>query len=106
MAYLRARGHALHLATNQEHFRARYLWDTLGFSGYFDTMQYSAEIGCAKPDRLFFSRVALKLPQSGYRTPLLVDDQPANVSAAREMGWEALLWDANHGLDQLRNALA
>lgn len=105
LAGLRARGHALHLATNQEHHRARYLWDTLGLSGFFDAMHYSADLGCAKPDRLFFSHVAQKLP-SGYQSPLFVDDQPANVSAAREFGWEALLWDANDSFDRLRKALA
>lgn len=97
LSCLRDRGHALLLATNQEHHRARYLWNTLGLSGFFEAMHYSADLGCAKPDRLFFSRVAERLQTTGSLAPLLVDDQIANVLAAREAGWKALLWSRGTG---------
>lgn len=106
LAILRAEGHALHLATNQEHHRARYLWDSLGLSGSFDAMHYSADLGCAKPDPQFFRRIAKKVSQLSGMMPLLIDDQPANVAAARQFGWEALLWEGpEQGCRQLRLGL-
>ena len=41
----------LYLATNQEHERAGYLMNTLGFSQYFEDIFYSARIGCQKPEK-------------------------------------------------------
>ena len=49
LAVWRSRGVALHLATVQEHQRARYLWEDLGLRDRFDAIHYSAALGCAKP---------------------------------------------------------
>jgi len=57
LAALRAQGTALHLATVQEHHRARYLWNTLGLHARFDAMHYAADLGAAKPDLAFFRAV-------------------------------------------------
>jgi putative hydrolase of the HAD superfamily len=38
LATLRATGLSIHLATVQEHERARHLWETLGFRDRFDAM--------------------------------------------------------------------
>ncbi|MGN7754318.1 hypothetical protein [Sinorhizobium sp. 22678] len=52
---LRERGRAqIFVATGQEHYRAAYLWDELGFSSHFDRLFYSAEIGVPKKDLRFF----------------------------------------------------
>src|SRR4051812_26746157 len=40
LAALRATGVPVHLATVQEHQRARYLWETLGFRDRFDALHY------------------------------------------------------------------
>ena len=52
LADLRGTGVALHLATVQEHHRARYLWDSLGFRDRFDAIHYSADYGCGSRTRL------------------------------------------------------
>ena len=97
LAALRAAGVALHLATVQEHERAAYLWETLGFRDRFDAIHYSAEIGCGKPDPAFFAAVEAR---TGFApTDLaLLDDRPANVEAARTAGWGGILWDGTQRL--------
>lgn len=92
LAILRAQGLILHLATVQEHHRARYLWETLGLKRGFDAMHYAAELGCAKPDPAFYQAIEAR---TGYRPEdlALLDDRPANVEAARARGWGGILWD-------------
>lgn len=43
-------GARIFVATGQEHHRARYLWNELGFSKHFDGIFYSAKIGYGKKD--------------------------------------------------------
>lgn len=82
----------LFLATNQDHMRAQWLWQTLGLSELFEDIFYSARIGARKPDPAFFKFVDAKLgPQS--EPPLFFDDSPANITAARAAGWDAVQFD-------------
>lgn len=91
LAALRAAGTEMHLATVQEHHRARYLWETLGFRDRFDAIHYSAAYGVGKPDPVFFTAVAAKL-ESAPEKLLLIDDSAANIEGARRAGWRASLW--------------
>lgn len=97
LARLRAAGLPVHLATNQEHERARYLLEDLGLAAHVDGCHHSAAIGCAKPDPAFFRTVAgrVGLPPAAL---LLVDDSAGNVEAARGAGWQALHWTAGSDL--------
>lgn len=97
---LRASGVALHLATNQEHERAAFLWKTLGLQDHFAAMHYSADVGWAKPDPGFFTTVVAR---TGYAPAdlTLVDDRPENVAAARQAGWGGLYWDGTGTLADL-----
>jgi putative hydrolase of the HAD superfamily len=97
---LRASGVALHLATNQEHERAAFLWKTLGLQNHFAAMHYSADVGWAKPDPGFFTTVVAR---TGYAPAdlTLVDDRPENVAAARQAGWGGLYWDGTGTLADL-----
>lgn len=100
LARLRARGIELHLATVQEHHRARYLWETLGFRERFDAMHYAADLGCAKPDAAFFRAIEAR---TGF-TPgdlLLIDDRADNIEGARACGWGAQLWDGTRRLGEV-----
>ncbi len=100
LAVLRAGGLALHLATVQEHHRARYLWETLGLKARFDAMHYAADLGSAKPDPAFYAAIEAR---TGY-APLelaLLDDRPANVAAAQARGWGGLIWDGRRPLGDL-----
>ncbi|MCD7059967.1 HAD-IA family hydrolase [Pelagibacterium xiamenense] len=90
---LRASGDAdLFLATNQEDIRAFYLWNTLGLQHIFSDILHAARLGATKPDPAFFERAAALLPPSNEK-PLMFDDAPSVVEAAREFGWEAVLYN-------------
>lgn len=97
LAALRAEGLALHLATVQEHHRARHLWTRLGLKDRFDAMHYAADYGTKKPEAAFFDAVCAR---TGFapRDLLLIDDSPRNVEGARAAGWNAALWDATRPL--------
>jgi putative hydrolase of the HAD superfamily len=84
-------GKKVYLATNQEHVRAAYLVEVLGLRRYCDGIYYSAALGCRKPDRAFFEEVAALSGFSAQQL-LLVDDTPANITAARASGWNAVQW--------------
>jgi putative hydrolase of the HAD superfamily len=100
LAELRGTGLALHLATVQEHHRARYLWETLGFRHRFDAIHYSADYGCGKPDPAFYRAVAAR---TGFAPGdlLLIDDRASNVDGARACGWRAALWDGSRPLAEV-----
>lgn len=100
LAPIRAGGLALHLATVQEHERARYIWDGLGLKRHFDGMHYAAELGWAKPAAPFFRAVTAR---SGFAPGeiFFIDDKQANVDAARGEGWSAALWDGTRPLADL-----
>jgi len=91
IAALRARGVKAHLATVQEHQRARHLWEDLALRDHFDAMHYSAELGAAKPDAAFFEAIERRnglAPEQMF----FIDDKPANVEAAKARGWPAAVW--------------
>jgi putative hydrolase of the HAD superfamily len=100
LAALRAKGLELHLATVQEHHRARYLWETLRLKDRFDAMHYAAALGCAKPDPAFWAAVQQR---TGFAPSelLLIDDAPRNVEAAKAAGWGAVLWDGTRRLGEV-----
>ncbi|CAH0143994.1 Alpha-D-glucose 1-phosphate phosphatase YihX [Pseudomonas carnis] len=87
----RRHGVKVYLATNQEHLRARYLMESIGLSQYCDGIFYSAALSCRKPETHFYEKVT---ELSGLRPEqlLLIDDTPANVLAARNLGWNAIEW--------------
>jgi putative hydrolase of the HAD superfamily len=87
----REHGIETHLATVQEHERARYLWETLDFRSHFDGMHYAADLGCAKPDPAFFKRIE---DRTGFAANeiFFIDDKVANVKAALDAGWGAARW--------------
>lgn len=105
LAALRAGGLQLHLATVQEHHRARYLWDTLGFRDRFDAIHYSADYGVGKPDLAFFRAVEAR---TGFAASelLLIDDRASNVEAAVACRWGGLLWDGSQRLPALLPTLS
>lgn len=88
---IRATGLQIHLATNQEHRRARYLMDTLALAHHVEGIHYSAGLGVRKPFRGFFDQVTatVTLPPCEI---LLVDDSLENIRGAEAAGWKALHW--------------
>lgn len=86
---LKSAGTRLYLATNQEHLRAQWLWQSLRLGELFDDIFYAARLGIAKPNAGFFAEVERRLgPQA--EPPLFFDDSPKVIIAARQAGWEAI----------------
>jgi putative hydrolase of the HAD superfamily len=100
LALLRAEGPEQHLATLQDHHRARYLWESMGFRDRFDAMHYAADLGSAKPDPSFFAEIERR---TGFAPEelLLIDDKAANVEGARKAGWRGALWDGSRRLAEV-----
>jgi len=100
LARLRRGGVRLHLATVQEHERARHLWETLRLCNRFDAMHYAAAIGWRKSDPQFYAAVEARtgLPPEER---LLIDDTPANVEIARSCGWRARHWTGQARLEEV-----
>ncbi|WP_051435111.1 HAD family hydrolase [Microvirga flocculans] len=97
---LRSSGIQIHLATNQEHLRAKYLLDKLGLAKHVDSIQYSAQIGAKKPEPEFFRAVVAR---TGFNPSdiLLIDDAARNVQGAKAMGWSAALWTNERPLHKI-----
>lgn len=100
LAAIRAGGVKLHLATVQEHERARYIWNDLALNRHFDAMHYAAQLGSAKPDGAFY-RAAEERSGFGPHEIFFIDDKQANVDAAHERGWAAALWSGTETLATL-----
>jgi putative hydrolase of the HAD superfamily len=81
----------LHLATVQEHHRARYLWNDLGLRRHFSAMHYAADIGYRKTDLEFYQTVQRRTGLSPKQC-FLVDDSEQNIEAAFTAGWQGALW--------------
>lgn len=101
---LRADGHAVWLATNQDHERAAYIMSDLGLSAHVDGMIYSAALGVKKPDPAFF-KTAEKLAGADAVDIIFIDDTMSNVEAARDCGWQAFHWNNDNRGDPSPQAL-
>jgi 2-haloacid dehalogenase len=77
--------------------RARY-----DFLGWFETIVISGEVGICKPDPRIYQHLLQATGFEPSRT-LFIDDAPANVQAAAELGMKALLF---RDADALRADLA
>lgn len=101
LAQLRGRGHRLHALTNwsAETFplaRARF-----DFLDWFEDIVVSGEVGLAKPDPRIFD-LAIRRCRLRPGDTVFIDDNPRNVEAGREAGFEALAFT---GAPQLRQDL-
>jgi len=94
---LREEGMKIFLCTNQEHLRADYLLSERGLKRHIDGIFYSAAMGLKKPDVAFFKDSANR---SGFAPDeiVLIDDSPANVSAAKQAGWNGIHWTGERSL--------
>ena len=102
---LRDAGYGVHLATNQERYRAAYMRGPLGYDDLFDVSCYSCDLGAVKPEAAYFAR-ALRLVGAPAGDAVLVDDNLANVEGARAAGLAAVHWDLTQGMTALRFSLA
>jgi putative hydrolase of the HAD superfamily len=88
---VRAAGITPYLATNQEKYRAQYLWEILGFKKYFDNIFASSRVGYLKTEPEFFPSVL----QSIGVTPeavLFCDDAHHSVASAKQVGLSGVVY--------------
>jgi len=88
----------LYLATGQEHYRAAYLWNDLGFNEHFKDIFYSAKLGHLKGSGAFFAEINRVLRIAPGELPLFFDDQEDVVAVARASGWDACLFDTSEDI--------
>jgi putative hydrolase of the HAD superfamily len=96
----RCEGIEVHLATVQEHERARYIWEQLDFRSTFDKMHYAAALGCSKPSASFYRSIERAVDLSPEAI-FFIDDNAANVESAVACGWAAALWTGEKTLREL-----
>jgi putative hydrolase of the HAD superfamily len=101
---LRTAGVRCYLATNQDEHRGRHMHTTLGYADLFDDCFYSYELGVAKPDPAYFRAVLERLHLPAGEV-LFVDDNAANVEAARAVGLRGECWHVDDGVDALHEHL-
>lgn len=96
------------LATNQEHRRVAFLRDRLQALVPFDSVLYSADLGAQKRHAPFFKAASARLGlDDRARRVVLVDDDRANVEAARAHGWAGVHFTKRDGWrDEIDDALA
>jgi putative hydrolase of the HAD superfamily len=97
----------LFIATNQEHVRARYLMEEVGFNKYFIDIFYAARLGALKPDLRFYEEIERLLPLPKEEI-IFFDDNQDVVESAIRFGWEAHQFDTSQDLlksDRIRSLL-
>lgn len=102
---VRASGLTCVLATNQQEHRAALMKQRTPYAQHMDRTYYSCELGVAKPDPEYFRRVVGGLGID-CAAAVFVDDNPANVEAARSLGIASALHDPASGAGVLREELA
>jgi len=103
IAWLKEIGVASSLATNNDQYRARAMFDFLIRDGAVLDRLYSAgEIGTAKPSKGFFEHVMTDLDDLQKYEVLFWDDTLANVEAARGFGLKAQVYKT---FDEFKEAM-
>mgnify|MGYP000084107324 CR=1 FL=1 len=83
------KGAQCYLTTDQEEYRAGYLWKTLGLSNNFDGSFFSCHLGARKKDPLFWEKVLTSLGNPDPSTVTFWDDEEENVATAKAAGIDA-----------------
>ncbi len=102
---VRETGVEVHLASNQDVARAARMQELFDYDALFGTAFYSHALGVAKPDPGYFTAIVQRIDVPAGEV-LFLDDNSANVEAARSVGLRAETWVHTDGLDRLRALLA
>lgn len=97
---LRSDGFEVHLATVQEHERAKYLWEQSDLRSRFDDIHYAADLGCSKPAADFYRLIEARTSIPAHAI-FFIDDRVDNIAGARACGWTAALWTGRNTVREL-----
>lgn len=89
---IRSDGVKCYLATDQEKYRAEYLWKTVELAKEFDGAFFSYELGVGKANPEFWHKVLEKLGRPNPSDIAYWDDEEENVAAARSVGIQARIF--------------
>jgi putative hydrolase of the HAD superfamily len=88
---LKAAGHRLFFLSNMPAPLAEHLERSHPLARWFETGVFSSRVKHCKPGRAIFEMAAERFGMAP-ESLLLLDDHPANVDAARGLGWQAHLF--------------
>lgn len=91
VARLRTTGVRAYITTNNDAYRAQYVWETLPLREAFDDMYASARVHASKPDRVFWERVWHDIACPEKQEVTVWDDDAENVASAIAFGFDASL---------------
>ena len=80
------------IATNQEKYRAKYMFNKMGFADSFDRLYASAHLGHKKSNLNFYRKLVKDLGDVKKEEILFWDDDIKNIETAREFGIKAELY--------------
>lgn len=87
---LRSRRAKVALLSNMPRGMAEWHLDGSGWVGYFSRLFFSGKLGMAKPDPRVFRYVATEL-RAHPGGIVFIDDNAANIAAARDLGFRTIL---------------
>ena len=85
----RKKGVQCYLATDQEKYRAAYLWKTVGLEREFDGAFFSCELGAGKASKHYWQKVLERLGNPTPSEVVFWDDEEENIQAAQNAGIDA-----------------
>ena len=94
---------SLSIATNQEAYRSRHLWEELGLKEFFQHAFVSSDMGVKKPLPAYFEKVQAAL-DAAPGDIVFVDDAEMNVTAAAARGWRAVHYRDESSLSEIPRA--
>jgi putative hydrolase of the HAD superfamily len=87
----RVHGGGVYLATDQDYYRTRFIWEERGLKDWMDGRFVSCEVGLLKENPLFFRRV-IEVLHTDPEKIVFFDDSQSKIDAAREIGINAYLY--------------
>lgn len=85
----RSAGIRCFVVTNQEKYRAKYLFSDLGLNKFFDGFFASCTVGLLKSDTEFFRKVLKEINEHDFKKVLFWDDTEENLVVAKKLGIKA-----------------
>ncbi len=82
----------LYLLSNTSDIHVDHILRRYPFFGRFDDAVYSYKVRCSKPDRAIYELAARQFGVKPEET-VFIDDLPANIASAREVGFRAIQYD-------------